>query len=112
MRRPISFSLLLRLSRIPFFFNLAAFAQNQSNSQPVAYAYVGSGVPGQSDATAGTINAFAIAADGSAQAISRTFGAIGGLTAASGFVFGIGGSGTSVRPILRSPTAHCVRPHR
>jgi hypothetical protein len=96
MRRPLAFVFFLCLSLVAILFNLTAFAQNQSNSEAVAYAYVGSGAPAQSDSTAGTILTFAVAADGSAQLISRIAGGIGGLTAASGFVFGISASGTSI----------------
>jgi hypothetical protein len=70
--------------------------RSAANPQPVAYAYLGSGMPGQPDPTAGMITAFAVAADGSAQPISHTIGGIGTLTATSGFVFGIGKSGTTV----------------
>jgi len=55
-------------------------------------------VPGQPDYSQGVISGFAIAADGSAQAIPgpRLYGGISGLTAASGFVFGVGSLGTAV----------------
>lgn len=68
------------------------------NSQPVAYAYVGSAVSGQQDYSQGIITGFVIATDGSAQAISgfRLYGGISGLTATSGFVFGVGSLGTTV----------------
>lgn len=68
------------------------------NSQAVAYAYVGSSVSAQQDYSEGIITGFAVAADGSAQAIPgfRLAGGISGLTAASGFVFGAGRLGTTV----------------
>lgn len=95
MRHSIVFSLFLFLSLVTLL-NLVSSAQVRANSQPVTYAYVGSAGAAQPDSTTGMITAFAVAADGSAQSISRTFGGIGALTAASGFIFGIGGSGTTV----------------
>src|SRR5579884_826361 len=95
MRHLSSFKLFLCVA-VTVLFSLVAFGQSTGSSQPVTYAYVGSTVPAQPDSTSGMISAFAVAADGSAQPISRTFGGIGTLTAASGFVFGIGANGTTV----------------
>ena len=77
----------------------AADDQIATNSQSVAYAYVGSSAPAQQDYSQGFITGFAIAPDGSAQAIPafRVFGGISGLTSASGFIFGIGRLGTTVQ---------------
>ena len=96
MRHPIVFKLFLCFSLVTVLFSLGALAQVRANSQAVSYAYVGSPSPAQPDTTAGVITAFAIAADGSAQPVSHTVGGIGSLTAASGFVFGVGKSGTTV----------------
>ena len=96
MRHPIVFRLVFCLAAVAIFFNLVGLAQVKANSQAVAYAYVGSAVPSQPDPTAGMITPFTVAADGSAQPLSHTFGGIGTLTAASGFVFGVGGLGTTV----------------
>ncbi len=75
----------------------AANDQATLNSQAVAYAYVGSAVSAQQDYSQGIITGFAVAADGSAQAIpGRLSGGISGLTATSGFVFGVGKLGTTV----------------
>ncbi len=76
----------------------AADDQNAVNSQSVAYAYVGSSVPSQQDYSQGFITGFAVAPDGSAQAIPgfRVFGGMSALTTASGFVFGVGRLGTTV----------------
>ncbi len=75
----------------------AAKDQTSLNSQTVAYAYVGSSVSAQQDYSQGVITGFAVAADGSAQAIpGRLSGGISGLTATSGFVFGVGKLGTTV----------------
>ena len=99
MRRPIVLSLVLCLSLVTVL-NLLAFGQVnpklKGSSQPVAYAYVGSAVPASQDATLGVITSFAIAADGTAEPVSHTFAGISALTAASGFVFGVGGWGTTI----------------
>jgi len=96
MRRTISFQSFLPLLLVIILFNVVALAQLKANSQPVAYAYVGSNGPAQPDSTAGVITTFAVAADGSAQPVAHTFGGISGLTTASGFVFGVGKSGTTL----------------
>jgi hypothetical protein len=97
MSRPIGTELCLSLSLVSVFFTVVAFAQQQHSSQTVAYAYVGSSVPGQPDYSQGVITGFAVAADGTAQAIpGRVSGGISGLTSASGFVFGVGRLGTTV----------------
>ena len=96
MRHAIVFRFFLSVSLVNILFSLVALAQMKSTSQPVSYAYVGSTGPAQVDSTAGVITTFSVAADGSAQPTSRTSGGIGALTAASGFVFGVGKSGTTV----------------
>jgi len=96
MRHPIVFRQVFCLAVVAIFFNLVALAQVKANSQAVAYAYVGSAVASQPDPTSGMITTFVVAADGSAQPTSRTFGGIGSLTAASGFVFAAGNLGTTV----------------
>lgn len=97
MRHPLVFKLFLSVLLVTVLFSLGALAQVTSGSQPVAYAYLGSGGPAQPDSSAGVITSFAVAADGSAQPIAHTFGGISALTAASGFVFGVGKSGTTVQ---------------
>ncbi len=103
MGRAISFTSFFSLSLVIILCNLFALAQVKPSSQPVAYAYVGSSGPAQPDTTAGIITAFAVAADGSAQPVSHTFGGISALTAASGFVFGVGQSGTTVNTYTPQP---------
>lgn len=96
MRRAISFQSFFSLLAAMMMFSLVAMAQVRTSSQPVSYAYVGSSGPAQPDPTAGVITTFAVAADGSAQPVAHTFGGISALKAASGFVFGVGKSGTTV----------------
>ena len=97
MRHPITFKLFFCVLLVTVLFNLGALAQVEANSQPVAYAYVGSSVAAQQDYSQGIITGFAVAADGSAQAIrGRVTGGISGLTSAAGFVFGVGQLGTTV----------------
>lgn len=101
MRHPFVaklFFFLLLVSSASF----AASAQHKGSSQPVAYAYLGSSAS-QQDYSQGIITGYAVAADGSAQAISG-FNLSGGmvdLTAASGFVFGVGNLGTTVTTYTR-----------
>ena len=73
------------------------------DSQAVTYAYVGSSISAQQDYSQGIITGYAVAADGSAQAIPgfHLSGGISALTAASGFVFGVGAMGTTVDTYTR-----------
>jgi hypothetical protein len=97
MRHSITLKLFFYVLLVTVLFDLEALAQVKANSQPVAYAYVGSSIAAQQDYSQGVITGFTVAADGSAQAIpGRVSGGISSLTSAAGFVFGVGQLGTTV----------------
>ena len=89
MYRRIVFNLWLAVSFVAVLFNMVALAQLQPDSQTTAYVYVGSH-PDQS--IQGALTGFAVGADGSARPVSQLYGDVDALTAASGFVFGVGNS--------------------